>query len=94
MSLSTFVIISCAYVFIDGLVAMAGAVRAAEANQRWGPLLVEGVTGMMMAIIILSWPKFNELSLVYFIVAWALISISAICISVSLRSPAPAFSTT
>jgi uncharacterized membrane protein HdeD (DUF308 family) len=53
---------------------MAGAVRAAEANQRWGPLIAEGVAGLATTIIALSWPTFNDLFLVYLISGWALVT--------------------
>jgi len=71
MRLSTLVTIFWMYALIDGLVALAGALLAVEAKQRWWPQLVEGLAGLTTAIVMISWPTIDELLLVYIIAVWA-----------------------
>jgi uncharacterized membrane protein HdeD (DUF308 family) len=59
-----------AYALIDGLVGIAGAVRAAESDQRWASLLAEGATGVVAAVVSVALPlTFMELA--YVIAAWS-----------------------
>jgi uncharacterized membrane protein HdeD (DUF308 family) len=62
------------YAAIDGLVSLAGALRAAETHLRWGVLVCEGLAGIGAAIITFAWPSPTELSLAYIIAAWALLT--------------------
>jgi uncharacterized membrane protein HdeD (DUF308 family) len=62
------------YAMIDGVVSVAGAVRAAEANQRWRMLLFEGLAGTATAIFAVAWPSMTDFSLVYWIAAWAFVT--------------------
>src|SRR5260370_34721644 len=60
------------YTLFDGLVSIAGALRAAEAHQRWTSLLMEGLAGIATAILTIAWPRITVFSLIYIIAAWAL----------------------
>jgi uncharacterized membrane protein HdeD (DUF308 family) len=62
------------YTMMDGLAAFAGAVRAVEADQLWGPLVLEGIAGIGTGIVTLAWQGVTELKLIYVIAAWALIT--------------------
>jgi uncharacterized membrane protein HdeD (DUF308 family) len=62
-----------AYALIDGLVGIAGAIRAAEAEQRWASLFVEGLAGVAAAVIAITWPD-SFVQLAYVIAGWALIT--------------------
>jgi uncharacterized membrane protein HdeD (DUF308 family) len=62
------------YALIDGIAALAGAIRAAEARQRWGPLLFEALADIVTAIVAIAWPGVTILGLVYIIAAWALVT--------------------
>jgi uncharacterized membrane protein HdeD (DUF308 family) len=70
----TLALVFLAYALIDGLVGIAGAVRAAEAHERWGALLFEGLTGIVTAIAIMLWPAIGGLSLIYVIAVWAFVT--------------------
>jgi uncharacterized membrane protein HdeD (DUF308 family) len=74
ITLGALVLVFAAYAFIDGVVAITGAVRAVEAHNRWGMLLIEGIVGIAAAIIAVVWPAITVLALVYVIGAWALIT--------------------
>lgn len=63
-----------AYAVFDGLVGLAGALRAAEAHQRWVTLLIEGLAGTAAGIAALGWAAITLLSLEYVIAAWALLT--------------------
>jgi uncharacterized membrane protein HdeD (DUF308 family) len=72
ISLGTLVLIFFGYALLDGLVALAGAVRAAEQHERWGSLLIEALAGIAIAIIGAAWPAMTALKFIYLIAAWAL----------------------
>ena len=74
ISLGRLVLVFFVYVLIDGLLGVAGAARAAEEHERWGPLLIEGLAGIATAIVTIAWPTITALSLVYVIAAWALVT--------------------
>jgi uncharacterized membrane protein HdeD (DUF308 family) len=75
-----------AYAFIDGVFAAVAAVRAAEHNQRWGMLLLEGICGIAAGIIAFAWTGMTALVLVYLIAAWAIVTgVLEIAAAVRLR---------
>jgi uncharacterized membrane protein HdeD (DUF308 family) len=70
ISLAALVQIFFTYTLFDGLIGIAGAVRAAEAQERWWrALLIEGLTGVATAIITMAWTAITALTLVYVIAA-------------------------
>ena len=79
-----------AYAVFDGLVGLAGALRAAEAHQRWITLLIEGLAGTAAGIAVLGWAAITLLSLEYVIGAWALLTgVLEIASAVRLRTYFP-----
>ena len=72
ITLRTLVQVFFVYTLFDGLVSIAGALRAAEAHQRWTSLLMEGLAGIATAILTIAWPRITVFSLIYIIAAWAL----------------------
>src|SRR3979411_1790461 len=63
------------YTLFDGLIGIAGAVRAAEDHERWWrALLIEGLAGVATAIITMAWTAITALTLVYVIAAWAFVT--------------------
>ena len=75
ISLRNLVLVFFNFALLDGLVALAGAVRAAEARERWAPLLLEAVIGIAAAIFVAVWPGLlTEFTLGYIIGAWALLT--------------------
>jgi uncharacterized membrane protein HdeD (DUF308 family) len=70
----SFALVFFAYALVDGLVGIAGAVRAAEQRERWGPLFIEGLAGVGAAMITIAWPAITDLTLMYVIAAWALVT--------------------
>jgi uncharacterized membrane protein HdeD (DUF308 family) len=70
----TFVLLFGAYALIDGVVNLIGAWRAAEAHERWAPFLIEGIVGIIAAVVTILYPAVTALVLVYIVAAWALVT--------------------
>jgi uncharacterized membrane protein HdeD (DUF308 family) len=86
MTVTALVFLFAAYALVDGVVSLVGAVRAAEAHDRWGALLLEGIVGIAAAIATILWPGITALSLVFVIAAWAIITgVAEIAAAVRLR---------
>lgn len=62
------------YAFLDGVLAIASAVRAARRHERWGSLLVEGLFGIVAGAISFVWPGITALGLLYLIAAWMILT--------------------
>jgi uncharacterized membrane protein HdeD (DUF308 family) len=62
------------YSLVDGVFAVAAAVRAAETHHRWAWLLVEGIAGIVTGIIAFLWPGITAFVLLYLIALWALVT--------------------
>ncbi len=74
ITLGGLVLLFGVYALIDGIAAIAGAVRAVERHDRWGALLLEGVAGLLAAIAAGLWPAITVLVLVYLVAAWAFVT--------------------
>jgi len=74
ITLSALVLLFGVYALIDGIVNLTGAARAAEAHERWGVLLLEGIIGILAAVATVLWPTITALALVYIIGAWAILT--------------------
>jgi uncharacterized membrane protein HdeD (DUF308 family) len=86
ITLSALVLLFGAYALIDGIVGITGALRASKAHERWGALLIEGIAGILAAIVTVVWPAITALTLVYVIAAWAVITgVFEIVAAVQLR---------
>jgi uncharacterized membrane protein HdeD (DUF308 family) len=74
ITLAALVFLFAAYALVDGVMSLAGAVRAVQAHERWGVLLFEGIVGIAAAAITVLWPAITALGLVYVIAAWAIVT--------------------
>jgi len=63
-----------AYALVDGVFALTAGLRAARHHGRSGPLLLEGVLDILIAVICFFWPVSALIALVYLIAIWAVIS--------------------
>jgi uncharacterized membrane protein HdeD (DUF308 family) len=76
-----------AYALVDGIFAILGTIRAAETHQRWWPLMVEGLVGLLIAGITLRDVGITLLALYFTIAAWAFITgVLEIVAAIQLRS--------
>jgi uncharacterized membrane protein HdeD (DUF308 family) len=86
ITLAALVFLFAGYALVDGALALTGALRAAEAGDRWGALLIEGLAGIFAAFVTVLWPGITALALVYVIAAWAIITgVAEIAAAVRLR---------
>src|SRR5215831_12714448 len=74
VTLNALIVLFGVYALIDGVVNLTGAVRAAEAHERWGVLLLEGIAGILAAVATGFWPSITALALIYIIGAWAILT--------------------
>lgn len=63
-----------AYLLVDGVFGVVSAVRAAQADQRWGLLLVEGIFDIVVGIAVFFFPAGAVLAFVIIVAFWALLS--------------------
>jgi uncharacterized membrane protein HdeD (DUF308 family) len=73
-TLTALVLLFGAYAFIDGVLAIMGAVRAARARDSWGVLLLEGIVGVGFGFLAIVWPAITAAALALVIAAWATIT--------------------
>ncbi|MBW8910856.1 MAG: HdeD family acid-resistance protein [Sphingomonas sp.] len=78
IALGSLIILFAAYMLADGLLGVVSAIRAAQRNERWGWLLVEGMLGIIAGLIALFLPGAAALSLVLLASVWAIVSGAAL----------------
>jgi uncharacterized membrane protein HdeD (DUF308 family) len=74
ITLTALVFLFAGYALADGVLSLAGAMRAVASHERWGSLLLEGIAGIGAAVVTVLWPAITALSLVYVIAAWAIMT--------------------
>ena len=86
ITLGALVLLFGAWALLNGIMCLVGAVRAAEARERWGALLLEGVFSILAAGATVLRPGLTALALVYIIAAWAIFTgIAEIGAAIRLR---------
>lgn len=63
-----------AYVLIDGIFAIVGAMRAKERQSRWWPLLIEGIAGIVAGLFAFFFLRITGVALLFLIAAWAFVT--------------------
>jgi len=63
-----------AFLIIDGILAIAAAVREAREDKRWGYLTFEGIVGILAGLAAFAWPGITVLVFVGLLAAWAIVS--------------------
>lgn len=61
------------YSFLAGALALAVSATGV-AGDRWWALLLEGIIGIVVAILVWSWPVASALAFVYFVAAWLIMT--------------------
>lgn len=90
MTLAIIVLLFGAYAFIDGIVAIVSAIRAAHGHRRWGAFLLEGIVGIIAGLFMLFLPAVSLAILIYVVAAWAVVTgILEIAAAIRLRTHVP-----
>jgi uncharacterized membrane protein HdeD (DUF308 family) len=63
-----------AYALINGIFAVIEAFGRDVSRERWRPLLFEGVVGILIGIVTLTWPGLTAMGLLYLIAFWAIVT--------------------
>jgi uncharacterized membrane protein HdeD (DUF308 family) len=72
MTLMVMVLLFGAYLFSDGILAIASSARAARQHERWWPVALEGVLGVIAGLAVLFMPRAGAVALLVLVAAWAL----------------------
>jgi len=62
------------YALIDGIFTLVAALRAAQHHGRSGPLLLEAILDILIAIVVFAWPGAALVALIYLIALWAVLT--------------------
>jgi uncharacterized membrane protein HdeD (DUF308 family) len=74
ITLNQLAIIFGCYAIIDGLIGLAGALRAAEEHERWVVLLIEGAVGITAGVLVFLGPSITGFWLMHVIAGWAFVT--------------------
>jgi uncharacterized membrane protein HdeD (DUF308 family) len=73
MTLSVLVLLFGVFAVINGITAVAAALRN-TGEQGWGLLLFEGILGILAGVVALVWPAITALAFLYLLAAWAMLT--------------------
>jgi uncharacterized membrane protein HdeD (DUF308 family) len=73
-SLFVLVLLFGAYALVDGVLYLFLAFRGAKRGERWGSLVVAGITGLGAGIVTFLWPGISALALLFLIAGWAVVT--------------------
>ncbi|WP_457104114.1 HdeD family acid-resistance protein [Methylobacterium sp. P5_C11] len=68
------VLFFAAYMFADGVIAIVGAVRAAQRHERWGFMLIEGLVDIIVGVAAVLVPAAAVWAFVLLLAVWALVT--------------------
>jgi uncharacterized membrane protein HdeD (DUF308 family) len=86
LTIATLVLFFGAWVLIDGIFRVVGAIGHHASDPDWGWHLVIGILGIVVGLLTFHAPQITALALVIYIAAWALmIGASEIAVAIKLR---------
>jgi uncharacterized membrane protein HdeD (DUF308 family) len=74
LTLLVLIYIFGAYALVEGIIAIYHAFQERNMQTNWWMLLLEGIAGVIVGILVFTWPGITALILLYLIAAWALIT--------------------
>src|SRR5258708_37177945 len=72
LALTSLVLLIGAYMFVDGILAIAGSLTHREQYQHWWLTLIEGIIGVIAGIIAFIYPGLTALTILIVIGVWAI----------------------
>jgi len=86
MAAATLVLFFGAWVLIDGIFRVVGAIGHRSSDPEWGWQLVIGILGIVVGLLTFHAPGITALALVIYIAAWALmIGVTEITMAIKMR---------
>jgi uncharacterized membrane protein HdeD (DUF308 family) len=86
LTLAVLVIFFGAWVLMDGIFRVVGAIAGRSSDPDWGFHLIIGIIGIIIGVITFRAPQITTLALLIYIAAWALmIGASEIALAIRLR---------
>lgn len=77
-ALFAFTLLFAAYAFADGIASLIAGVRSARAGERWGAMVLRGVTGILVGVVFLLLPMVATLTYAFLTVVmlavWSIIA--------------------
>lgn len=75
MTLSIFVILLGIYIFANGILAMIFSFYDRQyQDKHWWIYGIEGLLGLLVGIIVFTWPIMTTIALIYLVATWAIIT--------------------
>lgn len=74
VTILTLVLLFSAYMLVDGAFGIVSAFRAAQRDERWSLLALEGIVDIAAGVIAFLWPGITALVFVLLLAFWAIIS--------------------
>jgi uncharacterized membrane protein HdeD (DUF308 family) len=68
------ILLFSAYMLVDGVLAIVSGIKAAQNDQRWGLLILEGIVDIAAGVVAFLWPAITAVAFVILIAVWAIIS--------------------
>src|ERR1041384_3431121 len=86
MAIATLVLFFGAWVLIDGIFRVIGAIGHRSSDPDWGWQIVIGIVGIIVGLLTFHAPQVTALALVIYIAAWALmIGVTEIAFAIKVR---------
>src|SRR3954462_13174105 len=86
MAAATLVLFFGAWVLIDGIFRIVGAIGHRDADPDWGFNLIIGILGVIVGLLTFHAPAITALALVIYIAAWALmVGATEIALAIKMR---------
>jgi uncharacterized membrane protein HdeD (DUF308 family) len=86
LTLATLVLLFGAWVLIDGVFRVVGAIGHHASDPEWGFHLIIGIVGIIIGFLTFHAPQITALALIIYIAAWALmIGATEIALAIKLR---------
>ena len=74
VTVATLAIMLAVYLLVDGVFAIIGGIRAARAQERWVPFVLEGIVSLIAGLMAVFWPIASVFALVWLFAAWSVIT--------------------
>jgi uncharacterized membrane protein HdeD (DUF308 family) len=87
-TIGTLVLFFSAYMLIDGVCGIVAAVRAAQRNERWGLLVLEGLADIAVGVIAFIWPGLTAVVFVLMVAAWSIVTGILVIVAALRLNPA------